>query len=185
MIFSRKWSIGIVLLASTAAIPMSLVLAALAAMALSHHSGLPWWWPFLWGLAPVALLIGVVVLVTARGDRLLAMAVGIGVVIVGYALIPVWMTLSLQKVEFVNRTSEPVLLYYARQADGELNRHGPPSLAPGEAWVSAGGFAKEGTWLRVVATRSDGVVIFDQTYTWEELSEAGNRVIIVPDSPSP
>ncbi len=162
-------------------------------------------------LLPVVLLVAPVALLSRRGIRLLAVGVGLAGVVAGFILIyagtQVMQAVLMQEVEYANTTGEPVFIYWAREGES-LHRSIP--LDPGEVYKPVTPTYRQGGWLRIVAVRPKGALgskeyndslpwslepsdedgladrkLFDQTFTWAELQQRGNRVTITNNSGSP
>jgi len=78
-----------------------------------------------------------------------------------------------QKITFVNETDQP-LQFYGQYSQGRLLKSvevPPHSQDTDTAMIT-------GPTFRIVAERPDGVRVFDQTYTWEELRQREGQVLV-------
>ncbi len=185
--WNRRWSLLLATAAGVVAVPVSILIRAAVGgrMVEPWDNPSPWNDPLLWVIVPPLLAMAIAWKFSERGSRQIVMASCIAGIFLGYAAVAGWLALSLQQVEFVNNTSLPLVVSYAREDDKRLYHTGPPMLRPGESYKGPGGFERRGSTLRVVAAREDGYRVFDHTYTWRQLSQAGNQVIFTSEQLSP
>lgn len=190
---SRRLSVGFAIVVGLLAVAGSIPLVALSAMAVNHQAMFnpslppearaPGWWPFYLGVLPLLVGIAFVALVSRRRDRLLVVAVGLATFVFGYAGVfgglSVIDALAMVKPTYVNHTSQPISISH-QKANDPAPVLDYPHFDPGERYYDPVGYQVEGDWIRIIARWPDGTIVFDRTYTWDDLRRQGGVITVTP-----
>ncbi len=147
----------------------------------SGHEPSPAWWAFYFGLLPIAAIIMIVVLTSARRNRPWALSTGLAAMVAGLGAIFGFTFLDehlnmVTPITYENQTG--LLVQVLHQKDGEPGLQLDFPAVRG-TYVNVVGYRVQGQWIRIVAQWRDGSTVLDRSYTWDELRGDGGRIVIV------